>query len=86
MRWDLRHPEKHFGDRIMLVGGHTIPLVYCTLAVLNEVLRTKYGQTQDPHYLVPGGSERAVYPEDLVTLRWHGGSPGMPRWRARPSL
>ena len=25
MRWDIRHPEKRFGDRFVLVGGHTIP-------------------------------------------------------------
>ncbi|MBE3096301.1 MAG: hypothetical protein IMZ44_04115, partial [Planctomycetes bacterium] len=41
MRWDLRHPEKRFGDRFVLVGGHTIPLIYTTLAVLNEALRVK---------------------------------------------
>ena len=26
MRWDIRHPEKRFGDRFVLVGGHTVPL------------------------------------------------------------
>src|ERR1017187_8584963 len=35
MRWDIRHPEKRFGDRFVLVAGHTIPLIYSTLAVLN---------------------------------------------------
>ena len=35
MRWDIRHPEKTFADRFVLGAGHTIPLVYCTLAVLN---------------------------------------------------
>ena len=53
MRWDIRHPEKRFGDRFVLVGGHTIPLIYCTLAVLNEALRVKHAQTGDPRYLVP---------------------------------
>ncbi len=47
MRWDIRHPEKRFGDRFVLSGGHTIPLIYCTLAVLNEAMRTKYRQTGD---------------------------------------
>jgi transketolase N-terminal domain/subunit len=41
MRWDIRHPEKRFADRFVLVGGHTVPLVYCTLTVLNEALRLK---------------------------------------------
>ena len=42
MRWDIRQPEKRFGDRFVLVGGHTIPLIYTTLAVFNEALRVKY--------------------------------------------
>ncbi|HOG47247.1 MAG TPA: hypothetical protein PLB78_11480, partial [Anaerolineae bacterium] len=42
MRWDIRHPENRFGDRFILVGGHAVPLVYCTLAVLNEAMRLKY--------------------------------------------
>src|SRR5512136_1842504 len=45
MRWDIRHPEKRFGDRFVLVGGHTVPLIYCTLAVLDEAMRVKYQQT-----------------------------------------
>ena len=48
MRWDIRHPEKRFSDRFVLVGGHTVLLVYATLAVLNEALRAKYEQTGDP--------------------------------------
>ena len=39
MRWDIRHPWRPFGDRFVLVAGHTVPLVYATLAVLNEALR-----------------------------------------------
>jgi len=27
MHWDIRHPEKRFGDRFVLSGGHTIPLI-----------------------------------------------------------
>jgi len=30
MRWDIRHPEKRYGDRFVLAGGHTNPLVYAT--------------------------------------------------------
>ena len=41
MRWDIRHPEKKFGDRFILGAGHTVPLVYCTLAVLNGAIRIK---------------------------------------------
>jgi len=76
MRWDIRHPEKRFGDRFILVAGHTIPLVYATLAVFSEALRIKHQQTGDPHYLIPGEGRFAVYPEDLLRLRRNRGLPG----------
>ncbi|MGQ9583770.1 MAG: transketolase [Anaerolineae bacterium] len=76
MRWDIRHPEKRFGDRFILVGGHTVPLIYCTLAILNEALRVKYKQTGDPRYLIPEPEERALYWEDLLTFRRNRGLSG----------
>jgi transketolase len=76
MRWDIRHPEKRFGDRFVLVGGHTVPLIYCTLAILNEALRIKHAQTGDEHYLVPSAAERALCWEDLLAFRRHGGLSG----------
>ena len=74
MRWDIRHPEKRYGDRFVLAGGHTNPLVYATLAVLNEAMRLKYKQTGDKRYYV--AEKRGVFPEDLVTLRRNKGLPG----------
>ena len=47
MRWDIRDPGKRFGDRFVLVAGHTVPLVYGTLAVFNEALRLMYATTGD---------------------------------------
>jgi transketolase len=76
MKWDIRHPEKRFGDRFVLGAGHTIPLVYATLAVLNEALRVKYEQTGDERYLIPRASERALYWEDLLLFRSRGGLSG----------
>ncbi len=76
MRWDIRHPEKRFGDRFILVGGHTIPLVYCTLAILNEAMRVKYQQTGDSCYFVPKPEERMLTWEDLLKFRRHGGLSG----------
>jgi transketolase len=61
MRWDIRHPEKRFGDRFILIAGHTIPLVYATLTVLNEALRIKYQQTGEEKYRIPNPEERALY-------------------------
>jgi hypothetical protein len=72
MRWDIRAPEKRFGDRFVLVAGHTIPLIYCTMAVLDEALRIKFAQTGDEKYRLR--PERAVFWEDLLGFR---------RWRGR---
>src|SRR5512138_282142 len=72
-RWDIRHPEKRFGDRFIMVGGHTIPLMYCVLAVFNEAMRIKYEQTGDRRYLVPGGPERVLSWEDLLKFRRNKG-------------
>ncbi len=78
MRWDIRQPEKRFADRFILVAGHTVPLVYATLAVLNEALRRKFQQTGDKKYQIPDEKKFALYWEDLLTLRRNGGLPGHP--------
>lgn len=76
MRWDLRHPEAPFGDRFVLVAGHCAPLVYAMLAVYNEALRVRHELTRDARYLVPNAKERALYWEDLLSLRHNKGLPG----------
>ncbi len=76
MRWDIRNQEKPFADRFVLVAGHTVPLVYATLAVYNEALRIKFEQTADPKYLVKDFDQRALVWEDLLMLRRRGGLPG----------
>jgi len=76
MRWDIRNPSKRFADRFVLTGGHTVPLVYCTLAIFNEALRIKYQQTGDPRYANPNSREEILYWEDLVKFREHGGLSG----------
>jgi transketolase len=76
MRWDIRHPEKRFGDRFILVGGHAIPLIYTTLATFNEALRIKYERTKDKRYLVPHAAERALVWQDLLAFRRRGGLSG----------
>jgi transketolase len=62
MRWDIRHPEKRFGDRFALVAGHTVPLIYATLPVLAEPFRLMYEQTKDKRYFIP--EDRMVWWED----------------------
>jgi transketolase len=76
MRWDIRQPEKRFGDRFVLAAGHTIPLIYCTLAVFTEALRIKHAQTSDARYAIPQLSARAVTWEDLLQFRRRGGLSG----------
>ena len=51
-------------------------MIYAILAVLNEALRRKYQQTGDKIYRIAGEPERALYWEDLLTLRHNGGLPG----------
>ncbi len=74
MRWDIRHPEKRFGDRFTLIAGHTVPLIYATLPALAEPLRVKYERTQNARYSIP--EDRMVWWEDLTKLRRHKGLPG----------
>jgi len=76
MRWDIRDPTKRFSDRFVLVAGHDNPMVYATLAVLNESLRIKFQQTQNSKYLVKNGEEFQLIWEDLLTLRQNKGLPG----------
>ncbi len=76
MRWDIRHPEKRFGDRFILSGGHTVPLVYTTLTVLNEALRTKYERTKNPDFLVPSPEKFQLTWEDLLGFRRNKGLSG----------
>ena len=76
MRWDIRDAGKVFSDRYVLVAGHTNPVVYATLAVLNEALRIKYKQTKLDIYTHHKGSDFQLTWEDLITLRNNKGLPG----------
>lgn len=75
MRWDIRKPEKKYSDRFILGAGHTIPLVYASLAVFNEALRLKYRKTGDEKYN-PGAEKNTLYWEDLIGFRRRGGLSG----------
>ncbi len=76
MRWDIRHPEKRYGDRFVLVAGHTVPLIYATMPVLTECLRAKREQTGDKRYAIHNDEEFGLYWQDLANLRHRGGLPG----------
>ncbi|HEY5487837.1 MAG TPA: hypothetical protein VIK06_09330 [Candidatus Limnocylindrales bacterium] len=76
MRWDLRQPWLRFQDRFVLSAGHTVPLVYATLAVLNEALRARVELDGDPRFAFPDGGRWALTWEDLLRFRHRGGLPG----------
>ncbi len=75
MRWDIRNPQKRFGDKFILSAGHVVPGMYALLAVFNESLRRKYTQTGDERYKL-AAADRVLTWEDLLTLRNKGGLPG----------
>lgn len=83
MRWDIRNPEKAYNDRFILVAGHCTPLLYATLATMNEAMRRKFEQTGDPKYQIADFDERAVKWEDLMTFRRRGGLPGHPEMEGK---
>jgi transketolase len=76
MRWDLLRPWRRFGDRFVLSAGHTVPLVYATLAVLNEAVRTRYERTGSAEFAFPDDGRWALTWEWLLRLRRRGGLPG----------
>src|SRR4030095_14232720 len=41
MRFDLLRPWRTYGDRFVLSAGHTVPLIYATLATLNQIARER---------------------------------------------
>jgi len=74
LKYDIRYPEKRFSDRFILGAGHTIPLVYATLALLNGVLTEKYEETHDEQFKLR--REFALLPEDLLLFRRNRGLSG----------
>ena len=76
MRWDIQRPWRPFGDRFVLSAGHTVPLVYSTLALFNEALRARHERDHDERFAFPDGGRFALTWEDLLGLRHRGGLPG----------
>lgn len=76
MRWDIRRPWLPFADRFVLSAGHTVPLVYTTLAALNEVLAARHAASGDERFAFPDDGRWALRGQDLLGLRHRGGLPG----------
>jgi transketolase len=76
MHWDLRRPWRPLQDRFVLSAGHTVPLVYATLALFNEVLRERHARDGDPRFAFPDDGRWSLTWEHLLQLRHRGGLPG----------
>ena len=85
MRWDLLRPWRRFGDRFVLSAGHTVPLVYSTLAVLNEAVRTRYERTGSAEFAFPDDGRWALTWDGCCGCAGAAACPGTRRWRARRS-
>ena len=71
----ILEPGKIFADRYVLVAGHCNPVVYVTLAVMNEALRIKFRETGDLKYQNQNRNNFRLFWEDLLILRQNGGLP-----------
>jgi transketolase len=76
MRWDVLRPWRPLSDRFVLSAGHTVPLIYATLAVLNEAMRQRHAREGGTRFAFPDGGRWALTWEDLLRLRRRGGLPG----------
>ena len=76
MRWDVLRPWRPFSDRFVLSAGHTVPLVYATLAAFNEAMRARHAVDGDDRFAFPDGGRWALTWEDLLGFRHRGGLPG----------
>jgi len=76
MRWDVLRPWRTYCDRFVLSAGHTVPLVYTTLAVLNEAMRLRHGQDGDERFAFPANGKYALTWEDLMVFRRNKGLSG----------
>jgi transketolase len=94
MRWDILRQWRPFADRFVLSAGHTVPLVYGCLAVLNEALRLRHARTGDASFAFPEDGKYALTWEDLLVLRRNQGLSGhaemegktlMLKWNTGPS-
>src|ERR1035437_4886585 len=84
MRWDVLRPWRGFGDRFVLSAGHTVPLVYATLAVLNEAVRARHERTGAAEFVFPDDGRWALPGEGRLRPRRRGGLPGHAEMQGKP--
>jgi hypothetical protein len=83
-----RRPWLPFADRFVLSAGHTVPLGLPPRSpVLNERSASATSAIiATSGFAFPDDGKWALTWEQLLRLRRRGGTPGLPRWRARPLL
>jgi len=75
MRFDLMKPWRPYGDRFVLSAGHTVPLIYATLATLHQIAKER-ADAGEARFAFPDGGRWALTYPDLAKLRRRGGLPG----------
>ena len=75
MHFDLLRPWRTYADRFVLSAGHTVPLIYATLATLNQIAKER-ADAGDARFAFPDGGRWALTYRDLTKLRRRGGLPG----------
>ncbi len=76
MRWDIMRPWRPFCDRFVLSAGHTVPLVYASLSVLNEFMHVRHELGGEGRFAFPDGGKYALRWTDLLDLRRNKGLAG----------
>ena len=74
MKYDIRHPENPLSDRFILSAGHTVPLIYASLALIGEAFKKRFEETKDEKFKID--PSRIVLLEDLLRFRHRGGLSG----------
>ena len=75
MRFDLLRPWRPYADRFVLSAGHTVPLIYATLATLNQIAKER-AAAGEARFAFPDDGRWALTYRDLLKLRRRGGLPG----------
>ncbi|ANM32442.1 transketolase [Acidobacteria bacterium Mor1] len=76
MRWDVMRPWRPYCDRFVLSAGHTVPLVYASLSVLNEFMAARHKLDGGDRFAFPDGGKYALRWHDLLDLRRNKGLAG----------
>jgi len=72
--FDFVHPENPLSDRFILSAGHTVPLIYASLAVIGESFKKRFEETKDERFFID--PSKIVLLDDLLKFRHRDGLSG----------